>query len=892
MKKQKFAIRGELTPNTIELTTGLTIEQVQERYDKGWANVTKIGSSKSVGEILMKNIFSFFNFVCLGLFLWIVSVSTSFDDLKNTTFILVIAINVAIGIFQELKAKATMDNLTLMASPDVTALRAGYEKSIKLNEIVKDDIIILNAGKQICSDSIVVAGELEVNESLLTGESLPIKKCVGDELFSGSFVVSGTGKCQVSKIAEQNYIQQLAEKAKEFKEVKSELIRSIKAIMRAISIVIIPLLLLSFFNNLNEQLLIINQTTNVFVPEQKFFQAVPYLFSFFGSFGEFWVSEANKNAIMSTSAGMIGLIPAGMFLLTSIALAVGIMRLAKRRALVQELYSIEALARVDMLCLDKTGTITDGTMKVCKVIPFSEEDLPCTVSDIISNMQDVLGDNNQTAIALQSYFKSEIHLNPEHIVPFSSSRKVSAVTFSDLGMCILGAPEYVSSKLSQKVMGEINKYQKLGNRCLLLGINKTKQVILSKEVPSIAKPYALIIIEDNIKVDAKETILLFKENNVAIKVISGDNPITVSEVARRAGIDNADRYISLQNLSNNEVQALALDYTVFGRVSPEQKKLLIQIFKKDGHIVAMTGDGVNDILALKEADCSIAMANGSEATRNVAQIVLLDSNFSSMPDIVKEGRRVVNNVQRSSSLFLTKTLFSFLIIFCLILMKKEYPIQPIHLTFTSLFVIGIPSFILALEPNDSKIEGSFLANILKNIIPPALSIVVCTLVVMTFYHNGILDVPHEEYQTIIAYIIFGVFLLVLYNISKPFNLIRGTLFIVVLVGSGLCIVIMPLLANQSFNMFKLAKISGLATATLLFAMLFLAEKVIQSVNYVIKRYREGKIIKGIKWDKENNKLVFTEKQSRKTYGILSAIAGEYAEREANLQEEALIDEEK
>ena len=368
-------------------------------------------------------------------------------------------------------------------------------------------------------------------------------------------------------------------------------------------------------------------------------------------------------------------------------------------------------------------------MRVSEV-HFPDNMPPYSIEDIICSMQLALDENNQTAIALRDYFKSDIILRPEFIVPFSSDRKASAVRFDEIGLVVLGAPEYVAKKISKKILDKINYYQQKGNRCLMLAVNNTKTASIKQEIPENSTPLALIVIEDNIKENAADTISLFKENGVDVRVISGDNPVTVSEVARRVGIENSDKYLSLQNLSDREIRTLAPDYTVFGRVNPEQKKLLIQIFKEMGRTVAMTGDGVNDILALKEADCSVAMANGSEATRNISQLVLLDSDFASMPSIVNEGRRVINNVERASSLFLTKTVFSVLLLVALILMRMSYPIEPIQLTFTSMFVIGFASFVLALEPNKNKIKGKFINNIMKNVLPPAISIVVSVIVII------------------------------------------------------------------------------------------------------------------------------------------------------------------
>ncbi len=838
MRTKKVLSRPLLEAVKLDLENGLTAAQIEERVAKGYVNETKIGGSKSVWAIFSENVFTFFNFICLLVFIWILTVAQSFDDIKNATFMGIILINTSIGIVQELKAKHTMDKLSLLSSPDVKVLREGRQSAIKLNQILTDDIVLLEPGAQICSDSILEEGMLEVNESLLTGESMPIKKEVGDSLLAGSYVITGKGKSRVEKIGEENYIQQIAQKAKELKKNKSELIRSIKLIMRVIGIAIIPLAALSFLNNFNAQLRKLNEVSHILATDNGYLQALRYLEEFRLAHTALEIQSAYKEAVFKTAGSIIGMIPVGLFLLTSVALAVGILRLYKKKAVVRELYSIETLARVNMLCLDKTGTITDGTMNVAKVIDFGCERKGCSVNDIVSSMQMALDENNQTAIALKNYFKIENIIRAEYTIAFSSERKASAVYLEEIGLCVLGAPEFICKSLSARVQGEIEHYQQRGNRVLLLGISKNKASIESRTIPDSCTPAALIVIEDNIKPDAARTIAKFKENGVDVRVISGDNPLTVAEVARRVGIDNAYKFISLQNLSDADIKSLALDYTVFGRVNPAQKKLLIQIFKEHGKTVAMTGDGINDILALKEADCSVAMANGAEATRNIAQLVLMDSDFGSMPEIVNEGRRVINNVQRTSSLFLTKTLFSFLLLISVFMLRHGYPLDPVQLTFTNLFIIGIASFVLALEPNKNKIKGKFITNILKNIVPPALSMVVSILLLVLLYQKGVLGVSESEYNTIITYTLFGNFMLVLYNISRPFNLTRAVLNISILTLAVGCAIVMPLLPNQDLNMFNLAQLQSLFSYTLIFSLIFLAENVIKAVDYVIKKYQE------------------------------------------------------
>ena len=568
------------------------------------------------------------------------------------------------------------------------------------------------------------------------------------------------------------------------------------------------------------------------------------LFFAIGHLGEFSGAElysAYRLAVTPTSTAIIGMIPAGLFLLTSVALAVGVVRLAKHKALVQQLYSIETLARVDMLCLDKTGTITDGTMSVRKIecAKIAEED----IKKIISSMQFALGENNQTADALIKYFGKEEYLQATGVIHFSSERKCTAVKFKDEALYVLGAPEYATDMLNKNLQQVIEDNSKLGFRCLLL----CKNGAVTDEIDSIPTrntPIAIIVIEDNIKEDAPEIIDYFKQNGVDVRVISGDNPVTVSEVARRVGINNADKYINLHNMSDEEIREIAMDYTVFGRVNPAQKKLLVQIFKENNHTVAMTGDGINDILALKEANCSIAMANGAEATRNVAQIVLLDSNFASMPKVVGEGRRVVNNIERASALFLTKTVFSMLFQIMLIFMGIEMPLEPIHLSFISFFSIGVPSFFLALEPNNRKIEGRFIVNVSKRVIPAGIGVAVNVFLFMILSQvTGVVQIPIEQLNTAVLISVYLTFSIILFNVCKPFNYMRVILYGIMFGLAMICIVFMPMVNgfwNGNLNLFKLASITDIMIMSLLLISIY----TIKVCNYIADQFKldeKGKV---------------------------------------------------
>lgn len=848
MKKQKE--RQPLTLKDVDIATGLTAEQVAERNQKGYVNNVKIGTSKSYFSIFVGNIFTFFNLICFLVFIWLITVIEDFNGIKNLMFMVIIAANIIIGIAQEIRAKLTMDKLSLLSSPDVKAFRSGSEVTIKLNEILLGDIIHLLTGSQVCSDCIIREGEVEVNEALLTGESQAIKKSVGDSLLSGSFIVSGSCVAEVDHIAEDNYIQKLAMDAKKFKKVDSELLHSLKFIFKIISIVIFPLAIGGFFTNWNEALMEIANGKGLAFNDTLFY-AIGHLGSFTGA----ELYSAYKIAVTPTSTAIIGMIPAGLFLLTSVALAVGVVRLAKQKALVQQLYSIETLARVDMLCLDKTGTITDGTMNVrkieCAKIPEEE------INKIVASMQFALNESNQTADALVKYFGKEEFMQASSIIHFSSERKCTAVKFKNDALYVLGAPEYATDMLNKNIQQVIDENAKQGFRCLLLCKNGMTNDDI-EVIPSRNTPIAVIVIEDNIKADAPEIIDYFKQNGVDVRVISGDNPVTVSEVARRVGINNAEKYINLHNMSDDEIREIAMDYTVFGRVNPAQKKLLVQIFKQNNHTVAMTGDGINDILALKEANCSIAMANGSEATRNVAQIVLLDSNFASMPKVVGEGRRVVNNIERASALFLTKTVFSMLFQIMLIFMGIEMPLAPIHLSFISFFSIGVPSFILALEPNNKKIEGRFIVNVSKRVIPASIAVAVNVFILMIMSQvTGVVQIPTEQLNTVVLISVYLTFSIILFNVCKPFNALRVIMYGVMFGLALCCIIFMPMLTNVAdgkFNLFMLANITDVTSIFMIMALLLITIYTIKVGNFVADQFKlneKGKVY----FDTENIKKV-------------------------------------
>ena len=717
--------------------SGLSIDQVVDRINKGYTNETPNTNVKTYGAIFTENIFTFFNMLCLIVAIALIVVGSY----KNLLFMVVATANTAIGIIQEIKSKKTIEKLSLLTAPTTNVIRGGQEYTITTPEIVIDDIVVLSTGKQIVADCIVVDGSVEVNESLLTGESVAVKKKVGDSLLSGSFISSGSCRARVDKIGEDCYVEKLAGKAKQYKKPNSELFLSLNRIIKVIGFIVVPAAVALFLTHYN----LLNGDTTL--------------------------------TIEKTAGAILGMVPSGMFLLSSIALTVSVIRLAQKKALVQDLFCVEMLARVNVLCLDKTGTITDGTMKVYNCIEVQNKS-GYTLKRIIGSMLSALNDNNQTSQALINYFGFNKELKPTATLPFSSARKLSAVSFEGAGTYILGAPEFVLPNLKDgKVKDMMEQYAKDGYRVLCLA--SASGSINKDQLPSNRNCVAIIVLEDRIRDNAISTIKWFKDNDVKIKIISGDNPLTVAEIAKRVGVDNTDKFINLEGLSEAQVINAANKYTVFGRVTPEQKAILIKAIKADGNKVAMTGDGVNDILALKEADCSIAMASGSDAVRSVSHMVLMDSNFSSMPATVYEGRKVINNVQKSSALFFMKTIFSIVFSMVILFSGNVYPFKPIQLYMLEFFIIGLPSFFLALQPNTERVQGKFIYNLFKNALPAGLTMVLncCAIYLFVYLTSGTLsDIVLISSMCTIIITFTG--LTQLYKLCKPFNVLLGTLFAV------------------------------------------------------------------------------------------------------------------
>lgn len=699
MKKRSIAAADAVRYETLP-SVGLAAEQVTERRSDGLVNKVERTVGKSYAAIFLGNIFTFFNM--LGLFIMVLMFALgSFD---NLFFSVVILANTFIGIIQEIKAKKSIEKLSIMSAPTANVVRSGVESEIAVSDLVLDDIVRLEAGKQIAADSVVLEGEIEVNEALLTGESVPVKKRTGDALLSGSFVVSGSCRARVDHIGSDNYVEKLSAKAKKYQKPNSQLMRSINAIIKVLAIIIFPL-----------------------------------------GIGTYFVSYADlgnvAEALTKAAGSMIGMIPSGMVLLTSVALAVSVIKLARNNALVQDLYCIEMLARVNVLCLDKTGTITDGTMSVEDVEMLADVK---NFGVLMANCLAATGDANQSALAMAQRFGKESTFSVKAVIPFSSARKYSAASFDGVGTIAVGAPGFVC-KPTDATAVKIEKYAARGKRVMLAAVSDG--YITDDKLPEM-KEAAIIVVEDTVREDAVEIINWFKQNDVAVRVISGDNPLTVSVIAGKVGIENAEKYVSLEGMSDAEVIAAAGEYTVFGRVNPDQKALLIKTIKANGNTVAMTGDGVNDILAMKEADCAVAIAAGSEAARSVAHLVLMDSKFSSMPKVVREGRQVVNNIQNSSSLFLMKTTMTVFTTILMLILGQMYPFEPKNLYIIEFVVIGIPSFVLALRPNSARITGRFISNTLLKTIPSGLSLSLSVLIV--YIYSTVNGIPTAGETDVIA----------------------------------------------------------------------------------------------------------------------------------------------
>ena len=823
----------------VDIKKGLSSEEANNRILHHYNNENNIKTTKSGWKILKDNIFTFFNILYL-----IITVILCFaNSWSNLTFLPIVIANVVISIIQEFKAKKIVEKLSLVSAPKANVVRDGELIEVSTKDVVLDDIIKYSNGNQIITDSIVKQGFVEVNESMITGEADAISKKEGDMLYSGSFVVSGTCFAQVENVGKNNYIEKLAIEAKKQKTNKSELLRTLNWIIKIIGVIIIPIALFQFYQGW------INATPESIIHFYEEYRDVVLTASEITNYHKFC------SVITSVAGSVVGMIPSGLFLLTTVALSAGVYRLAKRnKTMVQELYCIEMLARVDVLCLDKTGTITDGTMRVVDCIEINNK-TDYTMREIIGSMMNSFEETNATSEALIRFFDKNKVLTPIRIIPFSSQRKFSAVSFEDAGTFYLGAPEYVFPHGIANLKHRIDRYASQGCRVLLL--SHTPLAIKGNDLPKNLKAIGMIVIQDHIREDVFETLEYFRNNGVDIKVISGDNPLTVAEIASRAGITNTNRYVSLEGLSEDEVKDIAFDYTIFGRVNPNQKRALVEAYKEKKRTVAMTGDGVNDILALKEADVSIAMASGSEATRNIANIVLMESNFSAMPSVVAEGRRVINNIQRTSTLFLVKTIFTILLTLFCMAMGVEYFYQPSQLSIIELCIIGAPATFISLLPNNEKVKGRFIYNVLKTSLPGALTVLLFNMLLYViggkvqqfgWLNDGVVT---SLFKTMSLLITTTIALTVLYKMCKPFNVVKSVIFMIVLFVvvflNYICLYQPNFFLSKIVNdLLKLSWPSGgtpeqLINTLMLFLMILLVNPVMSIMENLLQSIKKVKI---------------------------------------------------
>lgn len=743
-KKKQIVQEVPIVRYQTDFEHGLSEEQINERKEHKLVNDTKIKTSNTYLAIICKNVFTIFNMIWFFIAVALMCVGAWGDLL----FLFVVIANTAISIFQEIKAKNTVEKLSMVTAPRIKVIRMGLQYEIKGEELLLDDIILLENGNQIPADCIIEEGTVEANESLLTGESNSIKKSVGDTLLAGSFLVSGMCYARVDKVGKDNYIQTVAERTKDFKPQTSNLFKDLNNLIKIIIIILIPVGVLTYFKEM------------------------------------FLTGSSIEQSITSTSGALTGMIPAGMYLLITIGLSVGVIKLARKKTLVKNLYSIEMLARANILCLDKTGTITDGTMKVVDVVALNNEK-ETKIKTIMKNVLSAQKTMNATSVALVEHFGKELKADVKEVIEFSSQRKYSATTLKNGKTYYIGAVGFIRCDVTAQQKNLMNDYMEKGYR--VIALVEDSNAYNEKNAGKNGKLIAFFVLEDHIRKDAIETIAWFKQNNVNVKIISGDDALTVSKIARRVGVENSDKYISLENMSLQEVAQIADKFTVFGRVTPEQKHTIIKSLKTQGNVVAMTGDGVNDTLALKEADCSIAMADGSEVARNISHLVLMESNFSALPAIVKEGRQIVNNVQSSSVLYLMKTLFTIMLCVTTLILRISYPFTPKHLLLLEMFIIGVPSFILTFQPNNNLIRGNFIPQVMKKAIPCALTMFINILIVLILNENSN-TLTSSEYTSLCILLLTFIGFVNLALICFPFNWLRiGCVTVsAVLIISTLC----------------------------------------------------------------------------------------------------------
>ena len=720
---------------------GLTLQEVEDRKARRLINEEVSSSTRTIKEIVKENVLTYFNLILAVLAVLLIAVG----QFKDLTFLLIVAANTGIGIAQEIRSKQILDNLKFEKMPRVSAVRDGKIVEIPTEELVQDDVVILSAGAGIPADAVIVSGSVQVNEALVTGESDEINKGEGEELLSGSFIISGECKARLTKVGKESYISKLQiEATRQGKnDGRSQMVRSLDRLVMIIGILIIPIGLVLFV--------------------QQYYM----------------MDNTFAASVTSMVAAVLGMIPEGLYMLASVAMVVSAMRLAKQEVLVQNMRSIETLARVDVLCVDKTGTITESDMKVDSMQSMMPEKYDGQVATLLSDLVKEMDADNATMQALKEYFgDSASDRKALRIVPFSSKYKYCAAIYDD-GNYILGAPEFVLGESYAQYENKLKLMSEKGYR--VLAFAALEEEPKGEPVTGRAKMLAAVFLTNPIRKSAPEVFRYFADNGVDVKVISGDNPSTVSNIAQEAGIKGADKYIDARTLKTQEdIDTAVMEYNVFGRVTPEQKRMFVAGLKKHGKTVGMTGDGVNDILALKDADCSIAMASGSEAASNAAQLVLMDSDFSRMPSVVSEGRRVVNNITKCATLYLTKNIFSFLLAIFTMISVVQYPLQPSQITLISMFTIGIPSFVLSLEPNNKKIKGSFLGNVFKMATPAGITVFLSVSALLVF--GGVMNIPQDSLSTAAAGLVALVEFMILARVATPMTKTHLIMMIVMVTG--------------------------------------------------------------------------------------------------------------
>ena len=777
---------------------GLTTSQVNNRTLNNLINYNDQPPTKTIKQIITSNVFTYFNIINMILATAILGAGIYggefLESIKNCLFIGVIICNSIISIIQEIISKKTIDKLSVLAEAKVTAIRNGEEVLLGIEEIVLDDVLKLKLGNQVVTDSVILEGNIEVNESFLTGEVDPIPKKKGDTILSGSFIVSGSCYAKVDHIGSENYISKISSEAKYEKKVNSVIMNSFEKMLKVLSIIIVPVGILLFINQLK-------------------------------------VTDNNiTSSVFNTVGALIGMIPEGLLLLTSSVMAVSVVRLSKYKVLVQQLYCIETLARVDVICLDKTGTITEGTMELTKIVPENNIE-ESKLDEILSNISYAFDNNNATMEALQNYYKTRGIWTKDNKIEFSSSRKFSAVSFESRGSFYIGAPEFVLKTDYNNYKEQVESYSDY--RVLVVAYNKETLT----ETPSNLKVLGFILIQDKIREEAPATLKFFKKQGVRVKIISGDNFQTVLSIAKRAGLKDA-LGMDATLLNEENIDEMLEKYDVFGRVTPNQKKIIVESLQRKGHTVAMTGDGVNDVLALKKADCSIAMASGSDAAKNVSQLVLLDSNFASMPEVVAEGRRTINNVERSASLLLIKTIFTCILVAICIFMESEYFYVPIHLSLITACTISIPSFVLALEPNHNLVKGKFMLKVVGKSLPAALTVVYNVVLIVLFREQFAID--HDLTATLIVIMTGTTGFIFLSRLCRPFNVFRGILFGFLM----LLFTYIVIFQNEFFDLSQVNFNTIILYIVFAFSSMWVFDKLNRIIDFILKKLDKTYKVRG------------------------------------------------